>query len=189
MGAANLEDEFARQIEAQIEDERRCVEVGNAQSPTSAFSSRIIPGVPGGEWHRRLEEAGLGSTEMDGYWQYFRLNELGRASVEQGLPWDSRGETYYSFKLCYARPVLKEIISYTEPADLFGHVVITVRYAITMEGFPEWATADLHRQIKRDLAQVTEPYVGEVIFVKTNKGWALDTSSRPYVRIAGSGLF
>ena len=181
----DLEEQFARQIEAQIKDERRCVDVGNAPSPTSPFDTLIVRGVPSGAWHRTLEKAGLGTTEVVGSRQLFRLNEKGLSLVEQGHEWDSRGETYYTYELCYARPVLQEIVSYTEPGDFYGSVYSTVKYAITMEGFPEWATADLHPKIKRDVKKIDEPYIGTVMFVKTNKGWLLETP----VKVDDSMLF
>lgn len=175
---ASLEDEFARQITEQIKDEHRCIEIGSATSPEGPYRTTLLGDKSAGAFERRLAEAGFGTIEVvDGYKQLLTLNDWVLPLLEHGKPRKDRwGEVYNSYELCYARPVFKGIVNYTEPADFLGNVVVNVRYAIGMEGFPEWATPELHSQIKRDFAQAAEPYLGSVVFVKTNEGWELGES-------------
>ncbi len=78
-------------------------------------------------------------------------------------------------KFCYGAARLKEVVSFTMPADLNGKRVSEVSYTYVIEDIAEWARAkkvlDAFPGVRRDVETEGSPNAGRAILVLTSDGW------------------
>lgn len=80
---------------------------------------------------------------------------------------------------CYGTPEVKEIVRFTEPADMMGATISRVEYTYQVKDRPAWtrtpALQAAFPQLVRDSAETLE---GRAAVVLTNEGWVHERAAK-----------
>lgn len=78
--------------------------------------------------------------------------------------------------LCVGSMAMKNVVRWTEPADLSGQTHSTVTYLVNYDDLPAWASDDEIRQaFSKKADRLTGPFEIELPLVQTNEGWRVNT--------------
>jgi hypothetical protein len=141
----------------------------------------------GNNWLNVLVKAGLltsSSVKADrtkGFFadddvKIYQLTDKGKqVAVPQGKGHD--GGQWYKIPFC--KVSFKEVLSYTEPADVMGIRAAQVKYSYVLGDFPDWVKDENHLRVLDSTVRVKVELAGKPIttdrsVVLTNEGWATD---------------
>ncbi len=143
-----------------------------------------IGGIFTSEWNDQLTKLGFLSrrtvtkppNQYSGPREEFiyELTEQGKQLAKPVK--DEPGNADYYIPFC--KVSFKEVLSYTEPSDAMGVKVSQVKYAYTLEDFPDWvkneallSSSDWIRQVVNSAGK---PLTANESVMLTNEGWATD---------------
>ncbi|MBN2642030.1 MAG: hypothetical protein JXR78_10270 [Victivallales bacterium] len=87
------------------------------------------------------------------------------------------GQKYYAkHNFQFGTYAAKEIITATEPANLFGRVVMEVQFIQEVKDVAPWATSPSLAKIFPALEIISTPKKSKALLVKTDKGWVHEKS-------------
>lgn len=108
----------------------------------------------------------------------FSLTEEGKKYYKPAMMKSGLGDDFGGF--CFGKPIVREIVEFTEPADVMGGRVSQVTYTYELSELPAWAkqpqiVAALPK-LKKDVESEKTPIKTRDILVLTNNGWKSDRS-------------
>ncbi|RKE25267.1 hypothetical protein B0G76_6794 [Paraburkholderia sp. BL23I1N1] len=73
---------------------------------------------------------------------------------------------------CGGKYKVKEVVNFTEPADMFGTKISQVNYSLIVEDAPSWVTQPAIQAAYPDVkAGLGEPVPSKAVLVATSEGW------------------
>jgi hypothetical protein len=106
----------------------------------------------------------------------YELSDQGKKIVQT-----PRYSNYGPYVLPVCKVVFKEVVSYTEPSDIYGMKLSRVKYSYTLEDFPAWSKdeallkASGNLNLKRKLDKAGKAFMADMSLVLKNDGWSADS--------------
>lgn len=108
----------------------------------------------------------------------FSLTEEGKKYYKPEMKRTGLGDNFGGF--CFGKPIVREIVEFTEPADLRGARASQVTYTYELSDIPAWAKQPqivaAIPKLKKDVESEKTPIKTRDILVLTNNGWKSERS-------------
>jgi hypothetical protein len=136
------------------------------------------------QWNDQLTKLGLLSrrtvTKPSGFYSepreeiIYELTDQGK-QIAQPVKDEPGNKEYY---IPFCKVSFKEVLSYTEPSDAMGVKASHVKYAYTLEDFPDWvkneALLSSSARIRELVNSAGKTLTANQSVMLTNEGWATD---------------